>query len=145
MSANTARSVKCVLSASEPLSQLTTTHTAWFDQRRKKVDQSLRNPVNFCPVCGTGCVKQRLDEARGQIELSEARGLGHRAIIVSRVFPQSSHITPIQPLRASQAGYLGPQSGHGSKGRWIKLDVATRNRGYSRGNQGRKWVQGRMI
>ena len=45
MSANTARSVKCVLSASEPLSQLTTTHTTWFDQRRKNVNQS--------PVCGT--------------------------------------------------------------------------------------------
>ena len=68
----------CVLSASQPQPGLTS--------RLKKVDQSLKQ----CPVCGT-CVSA--DEARGQIELSEARGLGHRAIIVSRVFPQSSHIT----------------------------------------------------
>ena len=102
----------------------------------KKVDQSVCGTRSTFVLSAEQAVSARRDEARGQIELSEARGLGHRAIIVRRVFPQSSHITPIQPLRASQSGYLGPHSGHGSKGRWIKLDVATQ--GETKGGSGIK-------
>ena len=110
--------------------------TAWFDQRTQK---SLKQ----CPVCGT-----RVSIGRG--------GLGTNWAVGSpRARPPSNHcqagISSIQPYYppmdpAITGGHPSQDiSGNGSKGAgWIESDVVTRNRGYSRGNQGWMRDQGKL-